>query len=224
MAVTGIIAEFNPLHKGHKALLDFAHSHSALVYCVISGNFVQRGDTAVLPKSKRAEAALRCGADLVAELPVLWSMSTAQNFALGGVSQLMALGCDEILFGSESGNIDELLKTADLLQTEQLKNTLDEELKKGISFAAARENAAKSLGYSFNTLSNPNDTLAIEYILAGRSLGYKGTYKCFKRIGAPHDSEVLNPLAISASLIREKLKCGDLGFAERFIPLELRSF
>ncbi len=224
MAITGIIAEFNPLHKGHKALIDYAHSYSAAVYCVISGNFVQRGDAAILPKLRRAEAALRCGADLVAELPVLWSMSTAQNFALGGVSQLMALGCDDILFGSESGNIDALIKAADLLETEELNIALTEELANGATFAKARENAAKRLGLDSDILSSPNDTLAIEYILAARRLGFNGSFHCFKRIGAPHDSAELNPLSVSASMIRQRLKQNNFGFAERFMPIELRGF
>lgn len=224
MAVTGVIAEFNPLHKGHKALLDAARAHADAVFCVISGNFVQRGDTAILPKYKRAEAALRCGADLVAELPVPWSMSTAQNFALGAVSQLMALGCDEILFGSECGELEPLFEAAELLESDAMREALAEELQKGISFAAAREAGARRLGLRSDVLAQPNDTLGIEYILAARRLGFTGGFRCFKRIGAPHDSSALNPLAVSASMIRERLKAGDLGFAERFMPPQLRSF
>lgn len=224
MSVTGIIAEFNPLHNGHKALLDAAKADGNTVVCAISGNFVQRGDTAVIPKYKRAEAALKCGADLVVELPVLWSMSTAQNFALGGVSQLMNFGCDEIMFGSECGDIDELQKAADILQSDNFSSFLSEELDKGVAFAAARETAAKKLGLSSPVLSTPNDTLGIEYILSARSLGFNGSFRTFKRIGAGHDSKEFNPLSVSASMIRERLKNGDLGFAERFMPMELRNF
>ncbi|MBE6727725.1 MAG: nucleotidyltransferase family protein [Ruminococcaceae bacterium] len=224
MAIIGIIAEFNPLHNGHKALLQAAKAQDNTVVCVISGNFVQRGDTAVIPKLKRAESALRCGADLVAELPVLWSMSTAQNFALGGVSQLMALGCDEIMFGSECGDINELLNAADILQSNDFADILADELKSGVSFANARSEAVKKLGLASPVLSTPNDTLGIEYILAARRLGFEGKFSCFKRIGAAHDSDEINPLSVSASLIREKLKDGNLGFAERFMPIELRNF
>lgn len=224
MAVCGIIAEFNPLHRGHNELLRAALSGADAVFCVISGNFVQRGDIAVIPKAKRAEAALRCGADIVAELPVIWSMSTAQNFALGGVSQLMALGCDEIMFGSECGDINELLRAAELLERNELSDELGVQLKKGISFAAARETAARRLGLSSGVLSRPNDTLGIEYILAARRLGFSGSFRCFKRIGAGHNSQEPNPLAVSSSMIRERLKKGDIGFAERFMPPLLRGF
>lgn len=224
MSLCGIIAEFNPLHKGHKYLIDAAHKEFDTVACVISSNFVQRGDTAVISKFKRAEAALKCGADIVAELPVPWSMSTAQNFALGGVSQLMALGCECIMFGSECGDILALKHAADILEDPLFPNFLSEELQKGITFAAARENAAKRLGLCNSILSTPNDTLAVEYITAARQLGYTGQFKCVKRIGAAHDSKENNPLAVSASMIREHLISGDIGFAERFMPTELRGF
>lgn len=224
MAVSGIIAEFNPLHKGHKFIIDAARADGNTVACVISGNFVQRGDTAVISKFKRAEAALRCGADLVAELPVPWSMSTAQNFALGGVSQLMALGCDEIVFGSECGDIEELQKATDILEEDLFSVLLAEELSAGVTFAAAREKAAIKAGLNSGVLSSPNDTLGIEYIMAARRLGYNGSFRCVRRIGAEHDSSELNPNAVSASLIRERLVKGNIGFAERFMPLELRGF
>lgn len=224
LAVSGIIAEFNPLHKGHKFIIDAARSQGNTVVCVISGNFVQRGDTAVISKFKRAEAALRCGADLIAELPVPWSMSTAQNFALGGVSQLMTLGCDEIVFGSECGSIEELQKAADILESDSFSEQLTEELSSGVTFAAAREKAAAKAGLSSSVLSSPNDTLGIEYIMGARRLGFNGTFRCVKRIGAAHDSQEFNPNAVSASLIRERLLAGDLGFAERFMPIELRGF
>lgn len=222
MSVCGVIAEFNPMHNGHKALLREAHNSADAVFCVISGNFVQRGDTAVIPKIKRAEIALKCGADLVAELPVIWSMSTAQSFALGGVSQLMALGCNEIMFGSECGDIAELMYAAELLEKNEFNDELGIQLKRGISFAAAREAAAERLGLGSGVLSRPNDTLGIEYILAAKRLGFQGDFKCFKRIGAQHNSNELNPLAVSSSMIRERLKNGDIGFAERFMPSEAR--
>ena len=224
MAISGIIAEFNPLHKGHEHLINAARDGENTVVCVISGNFVQRGDIAVIPKQKRAEAALRCGVDLVAELPVPWAMSTAQNFALGGVSQLMALGVDNIVFGSECGDIDLLTRAAKILEHPDFSDILSEELSTGITFAAARENAARKLGLDSDILSSPNDTLGIEYISAAKSLGYKGKFTCVKRIGASHDSQQINPNAVSASLIREKLKNGDLGFAERFMPSHLHGF
>lgn len=222
MSVTGIIAEFNPLHKGHRYLLDIAKEGGNTVVCVISGNFVQRGDTAVIPKQKRAEAALRSGADLVAELPVLWSMSTAQNFATGSVAQLRALGCDEILFGSECGDIEELKNAARLLGGQLFRDALTQELKKGITFAAARQNAARAVGLESNVLAGANDNLGIEYISAAERMGWPVNFRCVKRMGAPHDSDEINNFSVSASLLREKLLAGDIGFAERFMPIETR--
>jgi len=222
MSTVGIIAEFNPLHNGHKLLIDAAKAENNTVICVISGNFVQRGDTAIIPKNKRAEAALRAGVDLVAELPVYWSMSTAQNFALGGVSQLLNLGCDEIIFGSECGEIDKLENIAEILMSSEYKTFLSEELKKGITFAVARQNAVKALNADYEILSNPNNNLGIEYICAAKTLNSKIKFKTIKRIGAPHDSEEIHKNAVSASLLRNKILEGNYGFAEKYMPIELR--
>ena len=138
LSVAGIIAEFNPLHNGHKYLIDCAKSENDFVVCVISGNFVQRGDVAIIPKFKRAEAALLSGADLVLELPVPWSMSTAQNFALGGVSQLAALGVDTLYFGSECGDSALLERIADVIASEEFNAALKNELNRGETFAKTR--------------------------------------------------------------------------------------
>lgn len=224
MALVGIIAEFNPLHSGHKLLIDTAKKDGNTVAVVISGNFVQRGDTAIIPKIKRAKAALDCGADIVAELPVLWSMSTAQNFALGGVSQLNALGCDQIIFGSECGDIERLKKTADILLSEDFKKIVQEEIKNGVTFAAAREKAAVALGAEEGILNSPNDNLGIEYIMAAKSLNLNIEFRCIKRKGAMHDSEQICDNLVSSSFIRGKLKDKDLGYAERFMPISLRGF
>ena len=118
LSVTGIIAEFNPLHTGHALLLKEAKERGAVV-AVISGNFVQRGDLAIADKRVRARAAMLSGADLVLELPITYSMSTAQNFALGGVSALKAVGCDTLLFGSESGDTAELAFACDIFKTKE---------------------------------------------------------------------------------------------------------
>lgn len=224
MALVGIIAEFNPLHSGHKLLIDTAKKDGNTVAVVISGNFVQRGDTAIIPKIKRAKAALDCGADIIAELPVLWSMSTAQNFALGGVSQLYALGCDEIMFGSECGDIEKLEKTADILLSEDFKKLVQEEIKNGVTFATAREKAAIILGAEEGILNSPNDNLGIEYIIAAKTLNLNIKFNCLKRKGAMHDSEQISDNLVSSSFIRGKLKDNDLGYAERFMPITLRGF
>ncbi len=218
MATVGIIAEFNPLHSGHEYLINEARKLGTVV-CVISGNFVQRGDTAIAPKELRAKAALKAGADLVAELPVLWSMSTAQNFALGGVSACLALGCDTLIFGSEEGDISPLLQIADILTSDDFSFLLEKYLKKGITFASARQKACEDLGCKKGVLDKPNNNLGIEYIVAARRLGANLEFKTVKRQGADHNSKEIDSF-VSATLLREKLLLGDRDFCKKYINEE----
>lgn len=217
MAVTGIIAEFNPLHNGHYHLINTAKNNGTVV-CVISGNFVQRGDTAILEKRVRTELALLCGADLVLELPVCWSMSTAQNFALGGVSILDNIGCDRLIFGSECGDIAELERTCNILKSDSFSQKTAKFLETGITFASARESAAIECGASNGILSGANNNLAIEYMLAAKSIGSEMSFSTVKRVGAMHDSSVATQGFASASIIREKLLSGESNFVESVIP------
>lgn len=215
MSIVGIIAEFNPLHSGHGYLISEAKALGQ-VATVISGNFVQRGDTAVAPKEIRAKAALSAGADLVAELPVLWSMSTAQNFAIGGVSALVNLGCDTLMFGSETGEIEPLLKIAEILTGAEFRDCLEKYCASGMTFAAARQKACEELGAQKGILDKPNNNLGIEYIVAAKRLGADLQFKTVKRRGAQHDSTAVREF-VSASLLRERLLKGDREFCRRFM-------
>lgn len=217
--VTGIISEFNPLHSGHKFLIEKAKENGEVI-CVISGNFVQRGDTAIAEKSVRTKAALLSGADLVLELPVLWSMSTAQNFALGGVSALVNSGCDCIMFGSECGDIEKLKATAEILLSTEFSEKIKLHLEKGITFAKARELAAEELGAEKGILSGANNNLAIEYILAAKKLGANISFKTVERQGAMHDSHDLADY-VSASLLREKMLSGDIELAKKYMEKDV---
>lgn len=217
MSVTGIIAEFNPLHTGHALLLERAKERGTVV-AVISGNFVQRGDLAIAKKRVRARAALLGGADLVLELPVAYSMSTAQNFALGGVSALKAVGCDSLIFGSESGDITELNAACEILNTKEFSERLNIHLATGMTFAAARENAACDLGLKKGVLSGANDNLAVEYMTAARNIGAGFDFVTIKRQGAGHDSPEVSGGFASASLLRERLLSGDRDFCKNYIP------
>lgn len=221
MSITGIIAEFNPLHTGHKYLIDQAKSQGAVV-CVISGNFVQRGDTAIFEKSIRTEAALNCGVDLVLELPVCYSMSTAQNFAIGSVNILDAVGCDTLLFGSECGKTDVLLKTAQILNGSDFQKNLTKYLKKGLTFALSRQYAAEDSGAPKNILNTANNNLAIEYMLAAENIGSKLNFKTYKRIGAEHDSGDISGDFASASALREMIKTGNFNLCEKYFPTETK--
>lgn len=222
MGCTGIIAEFNPLHLGHKYIIDHAKRSGDTVICAISGNFVQRGDISILSKFQRAKFALMCGADIVAELPVLWSMSTAQNFALGGVWQLYNLGCDKILFGSECGDIEALKGAAEILCSDEFACLVTEKSKDGVTFAVAREQAAMELGVDFKLLRNANDNLGIEYIIAAKKLGLPLDFECVLRQGAAHDSDEISGGYVSASFIRQRMLEGNIGYCERFMPPQIR--
>ncbi len=222
MSAVGIIAEFNPLHTGHKHIIDYARTLSDTVVCVISGNFVQRGDVAIISKYQRAQFALLCDVDIVAELPVLWSMSTAQNFALGGVWQLYNLGCDKIVFGSECGDITQLNNAADILNQDGFFAKVTEKAKSGITFAVAREQAAQEMGIDPVLLRGANNNLGIEYILAAKKLNLPIEFHTIKRLGAGHDSSEIDDGFVSSSFIRTELLKGNIGYTERFMPRKIR--
>ena len=219
MEVLGIIAEFNPLHNGHKYLINEAKKLGTVI-CVISGNFVERGDTAIFEKRLRAQAALECGADLVIELPVCYSMSTAGNFALGAVSMLSAIGCNTIMFGSECGDMDKLIKTSDILRSDGFSKKLPPLLNSGITFAAARQKAAEECGAEKGILEGANNNLAIEYITAARNINANIGFKTVARLGAMHDSADLNGEFASASALRDIIKRDGINACKKHIPYE----
>lgn len=216
----GIIAEFNPFHNGHKHLIDSVKKADNRIVCVMSGNFVQRGETAISPKAERARAALMCGADLVIELPTPWAMSTAQNFAYGAVSILKNTGIiNKIAFGSESAQKEELIALANLIESEDFNIKLHEKLSCGNTFAQIRATLASEYSPIYEQLlSNPNDTLATEYIAASNRLGFNCDFIPVKRIGAPHDSDIISLELVSASIIRKHIKNNDYSFAEKVMP------
>ena len=172
MVAAGIIAEYNPLHRGHchqlrrlRALL----GEETPVICAMSGNFVQRGDFALLPKHARAEAAVRSGADLVLEIPLSWACAPAERFAQGGIEVLQATGLvTDLVFGSESADAGAIRAAAEALRGPDFPEALRRELAGPISFAAARQRALASLigEEGAAVLSRPNDILAVEYAKA----------------------------------------------------------
>ena len=168
MKTVGIICEYNPLHLGHKKQIDRIRQlfgPETTVVCLMSGNFVQRGSPAIIDKSIRAEAALRCGADLVLELPVEYALSSAEGFAAGGVS-ILGKFCDGLCFGAETADARLLQNTAAALLSEEFPPLLREELEKGMSFPAARQAALARMGLDAAMLETPNNILAVEYCKA----------------------------------------------------------
>ncbi len=208
MGVTGIICEYNPLHAGHKKQIDSiksSHPGDGIV-CLMSGNYVQRGAPAVFDKSLRAQAAVLSGADLVLELPITASLSSAEGFAAEGVRILSGF-CDCLCFGAESADRESLLETAKALLREDFFVQLRKELEKGVSFPAARQAALLSMGVSGDTLSLPNDILATEYCKAILQQGTSMVPMPIVRQGSYHDTAIdkENP---SATALREQIILG----------------
>ena len=211
MLVAGIIAEYNPFHNGHALLIERARQAGAThVVAVMSGNFVQRGEPALFHHSVRARAALGAGADLILQLPVPYAVSGAQSFARAGVEILDAFGCDWLVFGSECGDSDIIGETADAVYSDEIKPLIAEELKKGISFASARENALRSINPAFADIVRcPNNILGVEYAAAIKRINSRMKPVTFMREGAAHDSSQTDCNIASASLIRNKILNGE---------------
>ncbi len=213
MAAAGIITEYNPLHMGHVHLMAEARrllGPETGIVCVMSGNFVQRGNFAVADKLARAAAAVRSGADLVLELPVPWALSSAEGFAAGAAEILKAAGIiTHLVFGSESGDAAPMIRCAKVLCSETFPERLREELKKGDSFPAARQRALRGLVSEEDAaaLSRPNDTLGVEYCKALRGSGIRPV--AVPRRGAGHDSAAVEDGFVSASAIRALLRQGE---------------
>ena len=215
--VTGIICEYNPLHFGHAWHIEktrCALGEDCAIVCVMSGNFVQRGDFAVFNKHARAKTAVLCGADLVLELPSPYVLSSAEGFADAGVCILDSLGvCDSISFGSESGDIRLLAEAADAIVSVETDILIKEWLDKGLSYAAAQQKAADAvLGTRAEIFKSPNNLLGIEYLKAINAQRSSLQPITVKRTGGEHDSDT----GLSASALRKILISGDKPW--RFMP------
>ena len=238
MNVTGIIAEYNPFHRGHQYQIDYIKNvlRSDYVIVVMSGDYVQRGTPALLSKHLRAEMALRCGADLVLEMPVSASTASAETFAMGGVSILDNLHVvDQLCFGSEYGEVSALQELAAVLVKEpkEYRVLLKTFLSEGLSFPAARSQAlieyfknprhfeeddfdgilTPLLNQIVQILNSPNNILGIEYCKALLRLGSSIRPVTLKRQGMRYHDTVLNEQFTSApehfasaSAIRNALK------------------
>ena len=219
MQVTGIVCEFNPFHLGHAYLLSRLRQRGAdAIVCAMSGNFVQRGEPALVNKLPRGEMAVSCGADLVLELPTPWAMATAETFARGGVQLLGMAGCTHIGFGSECGDAALLQRAVETLLSPDLQADIRAELAAGITYAAARQQAVQArLGDGAAVLRQPNDTLAVEYLKACKQLKMELMPIAIRRIGAGHHGGAAEGYA-SASHIRQLLEQGREGEALSYMP------
>ena len=167
MKNVGIICEYNPFHNGHARQLRAVREQGGVCVCLMSGNYVQRGEPAIFDKWTRAKAAALCGADLVLELPVTYALRSAEGFAAGGVEILDRMGCiDGLCFGSETDDINIIMSTAKALDTPAFSQKLKKELKAGVSFPTARQLALEAMGEDGSVLETPNAILAVEYCKA----------------------------------------------------------
>ena len=221
MRVAGIICEFNPLHKGHAWMMEEVRRQGMdAIVCAMSGNFVQRGEAAVADKLARAEMALRCGADLVLELPTPWAANTAEIFARGGVEVLQKTGVvTHLAFGSECGDADALQKLAASLDSEEYEENLRALLTGGESFAVCRQKAAAmTVGEDAAALlQTPNNNLGVEYCRAMHRAGAQMGVITVPRLGAGHDGAPMEGIA-SASHIRKLLLDGQTEEAFAYMP------
>ena len=221
MRIAGIIAEYNPFHRGHA--WHIAQTRRALgpdcaVVCAMSSHWVQRGECALTGKWARAAMALRGGADLVLEIPTPWACTSAEPFARGGVGILTAAGVvDTLSFGSESGDLDRLRAAAACLDSEVYRGELRRFLDAGRPFAACRHAAVRALlgEEAAACLANPNDNLGVEYL---RALPLGMGALAVPRMGVPHDGAEGAGGFASASAIRGWLRQGQSARAEPFLP------
>ena len=213
MKVSGIVCEYNPFHNGHLYHIRKTRENGAThIVAVMSGNFVQRGDVAVIDKLERARLAVRSGADLVIELPVQYSLASAENFAAGAVYLLDSLGAvDEISFGSECGDAKKLLKAmktvdmASITHSEEIKSIME----KGYTYPRALNSVVN--GYdpeSASIIAEPNNTLAVEYLRALKKFSSDMSPFTVKRKNVRHDDDGTADGFASASNLREMIGQG----------------
>lgn len=221
MKIGAIVCEYNPFHNGHEYHLrktkELGVTH---VISIMSGDFVQRGEAAILSKYARTKMALLNGADLVLELPTMYSMTTAELFAQSAISVANAIGCVNVVsFGCESANVGMLYEICDFLETTYCSSELRKKLSTGITFARARsETVRESLGLQYSKiLENPNDILAIEYVKAMRKMSMSAEILAVPRKSVEHDSSVTFGNFASASHIRNLIRSGDDSYKD-FVP------
>lgn len=204
MSVIGIVCEFNPFHNGHKYLIDTVKKDGDVIVCVMSGNFVQRGEPAIFPKETRVKAALQSGVDIVLELPFVYATASAEFFAFNAVKILSDFCCDKIAFGTENTNVGSLNKAVDILMQESFDKQVMKYYDEGVSFPVARQMAFNKFNVDCD-ISTPNNILAVEYIKAIRKLNTKIEPITVNRKGAGYNDLNAVENFASATHIRQMI-------------------
>jgi len=216
MRVVGVIAEYNPLHNGHIYHLERARVQSGADYCVVvmSGNFVQRGESACTDKYTRAEWALRAGADVVLELPSVYAVAPAERFAIGGVRTLAGTGVvTDLAFGCEAPDLRTLYQISDIIVSEPpaLRAAIKRHLSLGKAYPRARYDALREYGVPevmLRAIAQPNNILAVEYLNALRAYAPNIEPLPIERVGTGYHSEEIAGAFASATAIRKAITEG----------------
>ena len=225
MKICAVIAEYNPFHNGHLKQINYVKENLGCdkLLVIMSGNFTQRGENAVMDKFTRATHAIKAGADMVIELPTVFATANAEIFATGAFKILNDLNCvDKLCFGVESGTIADYLSAAKAMlnESKHLRQLIKEELETGVSHAKARFNAVKRAGIadlSEEIISSPNNILGLEYAKAKLKLSSPIELVPMLRTG-DHNSTILLKGITSASSIREQLKVKKVGKLKSNVP------
>ncbi len=221
--IAAIISEFNPLHLGHKYLLDFAKKNlrADRLIIIMSGCFTQRGIPACLDKYDRAKTAIECGADLCVELPVVAATSSAELFAKTGVSLAKALGATDIVFGAEDSDARQFSRISEILTKEpdSFKETLSASQKSGLSYPLSMKKALEETGEDASLLDSPNNMLGLMYV---KTLTDKDiSFHALRRTGKGHAYKLIDNFGYSSSLsIRNALKDNNIFSALSQLPVE----
>jgi predicted nucleotidyltransferase len=212
MKAVGLVVEYNPFHNGHAHHLNSAKesSNADIVIAVMSGNFLQRGEPALISKWYRAKMALQAGVDLVFELPYIFATQKAETFANGAVSILDAAGCDFLCFGSENGDIHDFNKTLEFMEerNETYQENIKKHIKTGVSYPKAQALSFEELKstHGLVDLAKPNNILGYHYLKAIQSQGSHMAPLTIKRKNADyHDEHFASERIASATSIRKAL-------------------
>ena len=221
MKTIGIICEYNPFHNGHAHQLHtLAQLHpDALRICIMSGSFVQRGEPAIFSKFDRARWAILGGADIVIELPTLYSTGSAQLFGTGAIRMVKALDIDALSFGSETADLDALVDIAKRMDCESTQEQLRTYIKEGLSYGAAFRKALDT-----EILNTPNALLGLEYIRAGLAYNAKLEYIPILRTSNHHEETLTDELPSGTALRQLITSTGNLSSQlQSTIPLSIAS-
>lgn len=221
MKIIGIVAEYNPFHMGHKYQIEKAKQYynDSNVVVVMSGNYVQRGDMAIIDKYTRANIAVKNGADLVIELPFPFACQNAELFASAAIKELIKVNASAISFGCENTDVNILkqIATIQLNNTDEYNSKIKKYISEGCSYPTAINKSVSEMLKNSNILT-PNNTLAIEYIKACISNNFHPIYIPVKRHKANHNDLSLENDFASATAIRNAIMLNNIDNLNNVIP------